>query len=82
LNEQILRWFDYWLKGVNTGIMEEPAVAIFYSGTEEWRYENEYPLARTKWTKFYLRTNPAGPSTEPPYGLISLEPPGSEEPDR
>lgn len=82
LNEQILRWFDYWLKGINTGIMEEPQVAIFDSGTEEWRYENEYPLARTKWTKFYLRANPAGPSTEPPYGLISVEPPGSEEPDR
>jgi predicted acyl esterase len=82
LNEQILRWLDYWLKGVDTGIMDEPSVAAFDSGTLDWRYEDEYPLARTKWTEFYLRSNPEGPATEPPYGLISAEPPGSEEPDR
>ena len=82
LNEQMLRWYDYWLKGIDTDIMDEPQVAIFDSGTKEWRYENEYPLARTEWTKFYLRSNPAGPVTQPPYGLISVESPGSEEPDR
>jgi len=82
LNEQLLKWLDYWLKGIDTGIMDEPEVAIFDTATEEWRYENEYPLARTEWTKFYLRSNPAGPATEPPYGLISMDAPGSEEPDK
>ncbi|MFC1867200.1 CocE/NonD family hydrolase [Thermodesulfobacteriota bacterium] len=81
LNEQLLRWLDYWLKGIDTGIMDEPEVAIYDSATKEWRYENEYPLARTKWTKFHLRSNPEGPSTEPPYGLISMEPPEKESPD-
>jgi len=81
LNEQILKWFDYWLKGIDAGIMDEPPVAIFDSATREWHYENEYPLARTEWTKFYLRSNPEGPATEPPYGLISVEPAGSEAPD-
>ncbi len=80
-NEYILRWYDYWLKGIDTGIMDEPPVAICDRATGEWRYENEYPLARTKWTKFYLRANPAGPATKPPYGLLSLEPPKREEPD-
>lgn len=82
LNEQILRWFDYWLKGVDTGIMKEPSVTIFDSGTFEWRHENEYPLARTQWTKFYLHSNPQGGSIRPPYGLINRDPPGSEDPDR
>lgn len=82
-NELILKWLDYWLKGINTGIMDEPPVVIFDSAIEEWRYENDYPLARTKWTKFYLRSNPAGPSTAPPYGLITeVAPVGKEEPDR
>jgi predicted acyl esterase len=54
LNRQMLRWFDYWLKGIDNGIMAEPAVAIFDSGTRQWRYENEYPLARTEWTKLYF----------------------------
>jgi uncharacterized protein len=81
LNQQMLRWYDYWLKGVDNGIMSEPPVAIFDSATLEWRYENEYPLARTRWTKFFMRTNPLGQAARPPYGLISVEPPGDEEPD-
>jgi uncharacterized protein len=55
-NEYVLRWFDYWLKGKDTGIMDEPEVAIFDMGTGEWRFENEYPLARTRWTKYYLHS--------------------------
>ena len=81
LNEQVLRWLDYWLKGIDTGIMDEPEVAIFDSATGEWRYENEYPLKRTKWTKFYLRSNLTGRANEPPYGLLSIDSPGKEPPD-
>jgi predicted acyl esterase len=54
LNLQMLRWFDHWLKGKDTGLMDEPEVAIFDSGTRAWRYESEYPLARTQWTSLYL----------------------------
>jgi hypothetical protein len=82
LNEHILRWFDYWLKGEDTGIMEEPEVAIFDKGSGQWRYEREYPLARTAWTKYFLRGNPEGPATSAPWGLIGPTAPGEgEEPD-
>jgi len=56
-------------------------VTIFDSGTEQWRYENEYPLARTEWTKFHLRANPAGPASKPPYGRLDTAPAGNEEAD-
>ena len=83
LNQQILRWFDYWLKGIDTGIMKEPPVAIFDDGTEEWRYENEYPLCRSMWKNFYLHSNPAGRSAgESPYGLLTHELPENEKPDK
>nr|MDO8082080.1 CocE/NonD family hydrolase [Candidatus Freyarchaeota archaeon] len=83
VNQQILRWFDYWLKGIDTGIMDDPPVLIGDSGTGKWRYENEYPLKRTRWTKYYLRQNPAGPATEAPWGLLTPEPPkGNEAPDK
>lgn len=82
LNELILKFLDYWLKGVKNGVMEGPPVAICDNATKEWRYESEYPLARTQWTKLHLRANPAGKTNEPPYGLITREPPGSEEPDK
>jgi predicted acyl esterase len=81
LNEYLLRWYDHWLKGKDTGIMKEPEVAIFDTGTQKWRYENEYPLGRTQWTKFHLRKGPGGPATQPPFGLLSLESPAKEEPD-
>jgi predicted acyl esterase len=81
INEYMLRWYDHWLKGIDTGIMDEPQIAICDSLTGEWRYEDEYPLKRTQWTKYYLRSNPSNPSTQPPYGLLSLDPPKEEEPD-
>jgi len=52
-----IRFFDYWLKGIDNGVMNEPPVklAIRKGGNAfEWRYEHEWPLARTRWTKFYL----------------------------
>jgi predicted acyl esterase len=82
LNRQMLRWFDFWLKGLNTGITNEPEIAIFDAGTRRWRYENEYPLARTQWTKLFLRATASSPATEPPYGSLDKEPPNEEEPDR
>src|SRR5205814_3667202 len=52
-----IRFFDYWLKGIDNGVMDEPPVklAIRKGGDAfEWRHEREWPLARTRWTKFYL----------------------------
>ena len=39
-----LRWFDYWLKGIDNGIMTEPPVKIFVMGDDVWRDEAEWPL--------------------------------------
>jgi len=55
-----LRWFDYWLKGIDTGIMDEPPVKleIRTGGSKKpypFRFENEWPIARTRWTKLYLK---------------------------
>lgn len=54
LNAQMLRWFDHWLKGIGTGIMDEPEVAIFDSGTRRWSYAESYPLPQTRWTRLHL----------------------------
>ena len=55
-HDVIIRWFDHWLKGIDTGIMDEPPIRLFVRGIEQWRNENEWPLARTKWTDYYLRS--------------------------
>jgi len=64
-----LRWYDHWLKGNDTGMMDEPPITIFVQGINIWRFENEWPLKATIWTKFYLREG----------GLLSTQLPGSNE---
>ena len=49
-----LRWFDHWLKGVDTGLLREPPVRIFVNGTSDWLEAQDYPLPQTRWTPFYL----------------------------
>ena len=68
----MFKWYDHWLKGIDTSIMDEPPIRILVQGTNQWRYENEWPLARTRWAKFYLREN----------GLLAEEAPAAaEKPD-
>jgi hypothetical protein len=52
-----IRWFDYWLKGIANGIMDEPPIRIFVMGDNVWRNEKEWPLARTKYTKYYFHSD-------------------------
>ena len=54
---EALRWFDYWLKGVDTGIMDEPPVRLFVMGTNQWKAAEDWPVPETRWTPFYLHEN-------------------------
>ena len=73
-----IRFFDYWLKGVQNGVMDEPPVklAIRKGGDQvEWRYEKEWPLARTQWTKYYFDlSKPAAPG-QPCTGTLTVNRP-------
>ncbi len=85
VNEQVLKWLDYWLKGKDTGIMDEPEVAIFDPVAKEWRYENEYPLKRTQWKKFYFRSDAPTPDIriiQTQFGMLSQAPPQKETPHK
>ncbi len=48
LMELRLRWFDYWLKGIDNGIMDEPPVSLYVMGTEEWHTFNDWPVPNDK----------------------------------
>lgn len=73
-----LRFFDYWLKGIDNGVMDEPPVKLaIRKGRDEieWRHEQEWPLKRTQWTKFYFDLAP--PAAGQPAnsgGLVSAKP--------
>ena len=81
LKHEDLRWFDYWLKGIDTGIMAEPPIKLFVMGENVWRYEHEWPLARTRFTPYYLHSQGSANSLGGD-GTLTPEPPGSEPPDR
>jgi putative CocE/NonD family hydrolase len=57
MNAAWLRWYDYWLKGIDNGVKNEPPVRVFIMGENVWRDENEWPMARTQFTKYYLHSN-------------------------
>src|SRR5579883_1361974 len=83
-NRERLRWFDRWLKDIPNGVEDDPPVRIFVMGGGDgrrtpagklnhggrWRAEREWPLARTRYTPYYLH----------PGGLLAPDPPADEGP--
>lgn len=67
-----LRWFDHWLKGKDTGMLDEPPVKVFVMGLNRWRDEDQWPPARARESAIHLRAG----------GGLSLQAPGAEEPDQ
>jgi predicted acyl esterase len=55
-----LRFFDHFLHGKDNGFDKQPRVLLQVRHLDKFagRAEREWPLKRTKWTKFYL--DPAG----------------------
>ena len=80
LDEIHLRWYEYWLKGVDNGIMDEAPVKIFVMGDDAWRDEQEWPLARAQDTKYYLHSGGKANSRHGD-GSLSVQPPTGESPD-
>ena len=81
LHDLQLRWFDHWLKGIDTGLLDEPPIRLFVMGRNQWRDENEWPLARTRFTPLYLRSAGAANSAEGD-GRLDFATPGDEPADR
>ena len=79
-DELQLRWFDRWLKGEDNGIVDEPPIRIFVMGDNCWRTENEWPLARARYTRYYLHSGGAANSLHGD-GLLSPEKPSDEPVD-
>jgi hypothetical protein len=64
---EAVRWFDYWLKGDDTGIMDEPRFAVYVRewhppGVVDkvpgyWRWEEGWPIDRTKKLALYVHAD-------------------------
>jgi hypothetical protein len=56
MHGEILRWYDYWLKGKDTGILDDPPVKYWVMGENVYRTAEDWPIPGTQWTKYYLDT--------------------------
>jgi predicted acyl esterase len=66
------KFYDYWLKGIDNGLYDEPSIHYYQMGEEVWKSTPTWPPPGTKDTKYYLQatgklltTAPAGKSKGP-----------------
>jgi hypothetical protein len=63
-----VRWFDHWLRGRDTGIMEEPQFAVYVRNWHppdagiktvpgHWRWEARWPPVRTDWQAWFAQAD-------------------------
>jgi putative CocE/NonD family hydrolase len=79
-----LRWFDWLLRGTDTGLAGDKPVRLFVMGANVWRDEDDWPLPGTDYVDYFLhsrggangRANTAGGD-----GGLSADPPGDEPED-
>ncbi|HEX3250882.1 MAG TPA: CocE/NonD family hydrolase [Pyrinomonadaceae bacterium] len=75
-----LKWFDYSLKGTRNEYATAAPVRLFIMGDNVWRDEQEFPLKRTRFTKYYLHSE-KGANSLNGDGSLSLTPPAIERKD-
>jgi putative CocE/NonD family hydrolase len=76
--KEALRWMDYWLKGIDTGIKSDLKNRRFrYNVFPDYlpKQAKTYPIPSTKYTKFYLDTGAPDPTYQ---GSLAMAPPKTE----
>jgi predicted acyl esterase len=73
--EQQLRFFDRFLHGKKDGWAKQPKVLLQVRHIDKFepRAENEWPLKRTRWTKFYLDPSAMTLTPKKPSGPAQLK---------
>ncbi|MGW4338037.1 CocE/NonD family hydrolase [Rhodococcus koreensis] len=63
-HDKMFRWYDYWIKGIDNGVMDEPAVTVHVEGAREWVTGGQWPPKDVEYRSLYLR----------PRGKLSTDP--------
>jgi uncharacterized protein len=75
----MLRWYDHWLKGIDTGMMDEAPVSTFVRGTDTYHDVADWPLPETEYRKLYLSGAPSGAVDSLNDGSLTTEPPTEQD---
>lgn len=75
-----MEFFRHHLKGEAADFDKKPPVRIFVMGANQWRDEWEWPLARTRWTSYFLHSRGSA-NTLDGDGSLSPQSPADEPTD-
>jgi putative CocE/NonD family hydrolase len=70
-----VRWYDYWLKGIDNGVMSEAPIYYYTMGDGKksgWHSAWKWPLPEEKLTNFYFDGTKAGSVDSVNDGSLSL----------
>ena len=82
LNGIRIRWYDYWLKGIDNGVMDDPPIKVFLMGDNKWITLDTWPPPDTDYKEIYLRGGDSGSAKSLNDGVLTFYPSGSiEHPD-
>ncbi len=57
IKEEMLRFLDFYLKGIDNGIDKEPPFHYYTVGAEAWNYTNEWPPKKAVEVTYFLSAN-------------------------
>jgi len=72
------RWFDYWLKGIDNGIMNEPPIRYYLLNTgkkEAWKIADAWPLKGLEKTTYYFGSGDGNGTSSTNNGTLQCNPP-------
>ena len=76
------RWFDYWLKGIDNGIMDEPPIHYYLQGADKgqvWQSTNVWPLNNHAITRYYFGSGDTTGKVSINNGIFTMEPPATSQ---
>ena len=77
-HDKMFRWYDKWLKRIDNGVDEEPAVSVFVEGTRQYVEGDAFPPRPAEHRELFLRPRgklspepePMGPTHAGPEGFF------------
>jgi len=71
---ETLRWYDYWLKDIDNGIMEEAEIHYTLMNTPSefsWQTATQWPIANSRSQNYYFDQGPSGSVNSVNDGLMT-----------
>jgi putative CocE/NonD family hydrolase len=74
------RWFDYWLKGIDNGIMDEPPIHYYLQGVvETYQNTDTWPLSDQEISRYYFGPGEGDKEISANNGALILSSPVDSE---